>query len=286
MSILTERDAKHRVQELVSRVKEDLQLKSPPRYCGLDDPIAKHLKIEVQEKERLYGYGTYIPGDTPKIAVDPTKSDYERLNFTFFHEISHHLIRMDGELYGFLDDHSAQDFHSTLERYCDIGAAEFLVPEIEVRKIINEQGFSITLISDLDKKFPASKPAIAIQLAQCANHQCIVIVCEYGIIPSQTQAQIELLSTTEDTRPQLFVQYSSSSPSCKYRTGRFVPVPTGHIVANSFKQKSFLKGRGDLPVRSGKKWPNDCEAYFYKSKVYAVFNLTDPPSLKQMAFDF
>lgn len=90
---------------------------------------------------------------------------------------------MDGELYGFLDDHSPQDLHPTLERFCHMGAAEFLVPSVEIRKIIDEQGFSIVLIRDLDEKFPASKPAIAIQLTQCASHQCIVMVCEYGLIP-------------------------------------------------------------------------------------------------------
>lgn len=286
MPILTERDAKQRVLTLVSQVKDDLRLKSPPQYSGINDPIAKHLKIEVKEQEGLFGDGMYLPGPPPKIAIDPTRGDRERLNFTFFHEISHHLIRMDGELYGFLDDHSPQDLRPTLERYCHMGAAEFLVPEVEVRKVISKQGFSIVLIRDLDERFPASKPAIAIQLAQCASHECIVVVCEYGVISQQNEAQAELIGTAEGILPQLFVQYSSSSPSCKYKTGRFVPIPQGHLIASSYEQKCFLRGRENVPVRSGKAWRNDCEAFFYKGKVYAVFNLTVPPSPDQMTFNF
>jgi hypothetical protein len=151
--------------------------------------------------------------------------------------------------------------------------------------IVNLQGFSIELIRDLDEKYPASKPAIAIQLAQCASHQCIVVVCNYGVIPQRNQTQAQFIDIQEDVRPQLFVQYSSSSPSCIYKTGRFVPIPNGHLIANSYEQKALLKGRGNVPVRSGKKWPNDCETFFYKGKVYAVFNLTDPPSPNQMSFD-
>lgn len=287
MSIVTERDAKRRMRELVWRIKEDMSLKFQPRYHGVNDPVAKHLEIEVKEQDVQFGEGgMYIPGESPKIVIDPRSGEQERLNFSFFHEVSHHLIRMDGELYGFLDDHSPQDLHPTLERYCHIGAAEFLVPEGKVRKVIGKQGFSIELIRELDEKYPASKPAIAIQLAQCATHQCIVVVCNYGVIPQRNEAQTPLIDTQEDVQSQLFVQYSSSSPSCKYTTGRFVPIPKGHLLANSYEQKSFLKGCGDLPVRSGKKWPNNCEAFFYRGKVYAVFNLTDPPSSNQMSFEF
>lgn len=286
MHIVTERDARHRLLWLVAQVKSEMQLAKPPQYCGIHDPVAKHLRIKVEEQVGLWGDGTYVPENPPRIVIDPTKGDQERLNFTFFHEVSHHLIREDDELYGFLDDHSPQDLHPALERYCNMGAAEFLVPESDVLQLIREQGFHIELISELDTIFSASKPAIAIQLAQCAQHQCIIVVCEYGKIPRRNQAQIPIRGAIKSTQQQLFVQYVSSSPSCKYKTGRFVPVPREHLITTAYQTQSLVKGRGNIPVRSGKIWPSDCEAFFYKGKVYGVFNLTPPPQSNQKAFSF
>lgn len=286
MPVMTERDAGQRMRELVWRVKEDMEQRFSPQYSGVNDEVAKHLKIEVRERKLQYGYGgTYIPGEFPRIAIDPTSGEQERLNFTYFHEVSHHLIRQDGELYGFLDDHSPRDLHPTLEHYCNIGAAEFLIPEADIREIIRNQGFSIELIRDLDTIFPASKPAVAIQLAQCAPHQCIVIVCEYGIVPQRSRHQAELGGIPRDVHPQLFVQYSSGSPSCRYKPGRFIPVPKDHFLAGIYESQIFTKGHDNIPFLSGTKWPVDCEGFFYKGKVYAVFHITDPPSPNQMALN-
>lgn len=283
MLIMTERDAGQRMRELVWRVKEDIGQGFSPQYCGVNDPVAKHLKIEVRERKLQYGDGgMYLPGECPRIAIDSTSGEQERLNFTYFHEVSHHLIRQDEELYGFLDDHSPQDLHPTLEHYCNIGAAEFLIPVADVQEIINNRGFSIELIRDLDTAFPASKPAIAIQLAQCATNQCIVVVCEYGILPDKNESQTALKGITETTLPQLFVQYSSSSSSCKYTSGRFVPIPRKHFLAGVYEAKIFAKGFDVIPFRSGTEWAVNCEGFFYRGKVYAVFNITDPGSPQQM----
>lgn len=287
MCIATEGDAKRRMRELVLKVKRDMGLDKPPYYQGIDDPIASYLKIEVKERTISFGDGgMYLPRDSPEIAIDPTSGNQERLNFTFFHEISHHLIREDDELYGFLHDYSPKDLRTTLEHYCNIGAAEFLVPAEDVREIINERGFSIELICELDESFPASKPAIAIQLAQCASHACVVVVCEYGVMPKKNSDQSFLGNIQTPALPQLFVRYSSGSPAYKYNTGRFIPIPKDHLIAIAYQTQELVKGRDNIPVHSSRAWSNNCEAYFYKGNVYAVFNVTDPPSSNQMTFKF
>ncbi len=288
MSIITEKDAKRRMRELVRKVKCDMNMDRLPQYSGVDDPVAKHLGIKVKEQVVSFGYGgMYLPNrNPPEIAIDRTAGNQERLNFTFFHEISHHLIRENGELYGFLHDHSPEDLQPILEQYCNIGAAEFLVPADDVRQIISEWGFSVELIRELDEIFPASKPAIAIQLAQCASHSCVVVVCEYGIIPQRNRQQIIFDGVGNFAQPQLYVRYSSGSPAYKYNTGRFIPISTEHLIMTAYQEQSLVKGRGNIPVRSGREWPNNCEAIFYKGNVYAVFNVTDPPSRNQMSFNF
>lgn len=286
MPMVTERDARRRVRELVWRLKGEIGNGFSPRYHGVDDPVARHLDIRVKEQKVYYGTGgVYVPGERPEIVIDPDSGGQERLNFTYFHELCHHLIREDGELYGFIDDYSPKDLHTALEHYCNIGAAEFLVPEAEIRAIIGEQGFSIELVHDLDTIYPASKPAIAIQIAECAPHQCIVLICEYGILPLRNGRQIALDRITVNPSPQLFVRYSSSSPSCKYRTARFVAIPKNHFLLDVYEGRNVSKGHDRIPFQSETKWSVDCEGFFYTGKVYAVFHVTPPPSRAQMALN-
>jgi hypothetical protein len=167
--ILTQEQARRRVLELVWRTKVELGLHSPPRYMGVNDPIAAHLGIVVTEEEILpFDEGLYKPGDPPRIVLDSRVRDPDRMNFTFFHEISHHLIRQDAELYSFLDEYvpSNDDFKTALDHYCNIGSAEFLIPEDDVRRVIAEQGFSITLVEHLELLSIAAR-CIPPMIARC-----------------------------------------------------------------------------------------------------------------------
>src|SRR6185295_12498409 len=112
---------------------------------GPDNPVAAYLGLTVRELELPLDEGQYLP-DFGLIVVDPRVSDPDRLNFTFYHEVSHHLIRQDDELYSFLDQYAPGDkaFKTTLEAFCNIGAAEFLIPSQDVRNIIATEGFSVT----------------------------------------------------------------------------------------------------------------------------------------------
>jgi len=286
MQVQTEPEARRRVRELVQRTKATAGLQKAPRYLGVKDPIADCLGILVKEEVLpLCDEGQYIPDDPPIIVLDPRIGDPDRLNFTFFHEISHHLICRDDKLYSFLHEYTAasdKHFDAALEHYCNIGAAEFLIPAEEVCKVIEEQGFSIRLVEHLEPIYPASKPAIAIQLAQCAIHQCFVVVCEWGQMPQQQMPQVSFLSPM-DSRPQLYVLYASSSPSARYSIGRFVTVPSDHVIALAYQSQSTVKDTAPILFRSGnREWKCECEAFYYKGKVYAAFNASPPTSPKQL----
>jgi hypothetical protein len=279
MQIHTEQQARRRILELVWHTKAELRIQSPPCYTGVNDPIAIHLGIVVREGDLPFDEGQYIPADPPVIVLDPRVGDLDRLNFTYFHEISHHLIRHDGALYSFLHEYvpNDKDFRVILNHYCNIGSAEFLIPSEDVHKVIAERGFSITLVEYLEPQYPASKPAIAIQLAQCASHKCFVVICEYGWVPQRATQQIHMDGISQARRPQLYVLYSSSSPPvAKYTTARFVPIPKDHVITASYESQQLVNGRARIPFRSGTRWECECEAFFYKGKVYAAFNASPP----------
>jgi len=198
MGVNSFRQAKRRLINLVNLTKDKYKYNSGDGYSGIDDPLAKSLGIKVEEHPLQFDYGAYIPAEPPRrpnpiILLDPSSADPEHLNFSYFHEISHHLIRNDGELYGFLNDltYRNEDFDNLIDRFANIGAAEFLIPSEDMFSELRTRSFSIQLLPELDQKFPASKPAIAIQLAQCAPHRCFVLVCQFGLLPTAKEKMNE-----------------------------------------------------------------------------------------------
>lgn len=292
MKITNERQAKQHIVNLVKQVKVDSGSSFPWKYQGIDDPLAKFLHIKIKEifsgaNESIWIDGSYVPDSEPTIIIRRGMVDSDRLNFTFFHEIMHHLIRQDDELYNFIHELSANDddFENTLEYYCNLGAAEFLLPAADLTSVMSSRGFSVRLVADLDLLYPISKPAIAIQLAQCATHQCIVLVCEYGI-PPNPNSHSHLPGINAKAQPILFVQYSASSPSVKYRGARFVNIPRNHIIETAYQEQKYIKGHDRIPFRSGTDWRTNCEALYYQGKVYVAFNLTAPVSQQQIPLRF
>lgn len=285
MTIVNENQARQRVIELVRQTKTDLAIPSFVVYQGVNDPTAQFLGIDIKEAPLPNNDdGQYIPANPPfltrpLIILNPQMAEPERISFTFLHEICHHLIRQDEGLYSFLNEFATGDsFTATIEKYCNIGAAEFLIPGNEVRSEIERSGFQITLLEHFDKLFPASKPAIAIQLAQYASHQCFIVVCAPGApLKSNGDAPI-FLPDYISGQQILYVMYSSSSPSNKYTIGRYVQIPKNHLITHAYETRNNTHGKALIPFRSRTNWECECDAFFYKGRVYASFNIT-PPSL-------
>lgn len=283
MQLQTDKSVRQRVQDLVEEVRE--KVGRSLYYRGVRDPVADFLGIQVVEKPMPLAEGQYIPSSPPQIVIDPTIRDPDRRNFTFFHEVTHHLIAQDDDLTEFLNEYAYHDYEGVLERLCNIGAAEFLIPAAHVRAAIEREGFAMRLLESLDHVYKASKPALAIQLATCAPHPCVVVVCEHGL-PHHARGQNLLFQSGPTRQPYLFVQYAACSPSFAYSCGRFVAIPSNHLIASAYQERRSLKGRASIPFMSGTEWWVDCDAHFYLGKVYAAFNVTSPPSNLQLGFDF
>ena len=69
------------------------------------------------------------------ILINSRIQSKERKRFTQFHEITHHLIDEDGDLISILHDAAWGEYDKQVERLCNIGAAEFLMPREEFTKL-------------------------------------------------------------------------------------------------------------------------------------------------------
>ncbi len=129
MPLLTESAAQNRLRQRIADIKQEMGAKFTGTYSGRDDALAKHLEIIVVERplgdmdegQYILCKPPLIP--KPKIIINSSISSQERINFSFFHEATHHIVREDDELNSFLTEHAIDDaYDKALENFCNIGA--------------------------------------------------------------------------------------------------------------------------------------------------------------------
>jgi hypothetical protein len=226
--------------------------------------------------------GAYIESER-KIVINRDVTSEERRQFTLYHELVHHLIREDKDLYSYLHDTYADtdQFDKTIELLCNIGAAEFIIPQECVRELIETSGFSLSLVPLICDQISVSGPAALIQLIQCAPHSCYGVICEIGISPIQINpSQTALFQSTQESN--LFIRYAIWSPAVRYSLSRWTLIPREHILTKAVNEKGIVKGRDNIPFRSEKEWVVPCEALFFRNCVYGLFNETPPPNQQQL----
>ena len=219
------------------------------------------------------------------ILINSRIQSKERKQFTRFHEIVHYLIDEDEDLISILHDATwgqNGEYKRQVERLCNIGAAEFLMPREEFTKLYKQKGFSVELIPFAANYFESSTIATTIQLAQVAPNSCITAICEYGLMPNETAQPQRPLFDEENHAPQpkLHVVYSASAPATKYWLAKGTRIPDDHLIHQAFLKDQFLEEESYVPFRSGNKMPCYCEALPDKdrNRVYVLFHLIPPPN--------
>ena len=197
----------------------------------------------------------------------------ERLNFTFFHELMHALIEDDENLLSdFADAYIRNDGDLVMERMCNAGAAELLIPVQDIFHIVQKNGFSTNLIPELCCKFRASSLAVAFQLIRVASHRSYLVIAE----PSASKQVPNTL--------QLTIIYTASSPAEKYTIARDKALPADSLLYEVWLlgERKSKKGDDRIPFASGRGWIVSCDALRFRGKVFAFFNVEPPHSPHQL----
>jgi hypothetical protein len=213
-----------------------------------------------------------------RIVLDPTSGVKARQRFTFYHEIVHHLVRRNDKLYSILHDQyrSDEDLIHIIERLCNVGAAEFIIPRRTVLAVIGAEGFSILPVRDLSRADEVSPTAVCVQLALCAKHGCIATVCR--MVLSQKVDSPGLFGEVEP-RMALQVETAVSSSYTKYRVARGSLIPRGHLLYDTYEAANddIVSGTALVPFRSKRTWLVKCEAICIGKQVFGLFHLDSPP---------
>jgi hypothetical protein len=197
------------------------------------------------------------------------------MQFTAFHEAVQYLLDEDGELIEYYTAalrHDAEAYRTAIEKCCDLGAAEFLLPRSEVRRAITAEGLSAGLAVRLALLHGSSVVASVIQLAACAPCQCYVVICTRGPVPKSSPP-----------RDGLYLEYAPRSPQTTYPLARFTPVPEDHLLGQAWSQRVATEGWSYVPFRSGKRMSCYCDAIPAGGRIVAILYLDRPVPDEQLA---
>ena len=178
-----------KVEQLLSQARDAFPRWSPPPF----DPqtLAEGLGIPIHYTRDLRGADALIVHKQGRfhILADARVRNFGRLNFTLAHEIAHtffegaadkvHLRSEDRAIY----DQTPEG--RTLERLCDIAAAEMLMPDSCFHPMAREQGFNARAVSRLASRFHVSLQAAAIRMVRWKSPSPVAIgFFEYGLPPA------------------------------------------------------------------------------------------------------
>ena len=225
--------------------------------------------------------GAYIEQES-KIIINKLITSEERRRFTLYHELVHHLVRMDDDLYSYLHDaySKTSDFDRVIELVCNLGSAELILPREIVRNLVDQKGLSLSLLPELCESRLVSGPAALIQLVQNAPNQCYGVVCERGNSKDIGDANQEAF-VPNSISTVLYILYAIWSPSVQYQLARYTQIPSNHMLSTSVDSQKITKGLDRIPFRSGKEWQVPCEVFVFRNKAYGLFHVTQPPNIQQ-----
>ena len=100
-----------------------------------------------------------------------------RQRFTLAHEVMHHLIENDGDLLSDLHDaYEGRALETALERLCNLGAAEMLIPGEQVARQAADAGPNPRLVWELAGRHGVSEAAAAVALSRALGPEAQVSI--------------------------------------------------------------------------------------------------------------
>ncbi len=270
------------IREQVSLIKA--------QYACWSDPEALCAKLDIHVAYGSLGLGREGAAFAEAIQLDRTVGAPARRQFTFYHEIVHHLLRRNDELYSILNDQYESEtlFNAICERLCNVGAAEFLLSREQVRAAYEERGFSIALVEELSQPGRISRVATCAQLAFCAPHQCIALVCRTVSIERSDSGVLLNADVRDENQPALVIACVFRSATTRYSCATGTQLSSTHLLAQMVDTPhgERVKAKALIPFRSEKRWTVDCECVRLGEQVFAFFHLEEPPvsSERQLSF--
>ena len=159
-------------------VRETGSLGLPPSVEAYVQQIGGVLRHEADLPDDEPGY-SFESNGKHFICVNDKDSE-ERRRFTACHEIAHIVL-------GLPSDHSSMPWWSYAKRpknevYCDVFAAELLLPKQLFEPLVREEQIGLSAIDQLGCRFLASATATGSRYAMVMDAPCAFVLSENGVV--------------------------------------------------------------------------------------------------------
>ena len=176
-----------------------------------------------------------------KVLYNPSRPQ-PRVIFSIGHEITHTFFpnSSQGARFRTLCAPSSQEANE-LERLCDLGASELLMPEDDFRRAVGRE-YVLERLPELCDRFGTSYEATLFRLATAHPHIAVAGLARYRAKKGQEQREVAQEALFGRTIP------SRITPELRYRRQSFFPSAAAGRQSFVPWNKSFL--RGFLPLSS------------------------------------
>jgi len=276
---LTPRMLDEKIRALVADARRRHDL---PAGCAGALACAR-LGLQLRRAPLPLGIDGLLAGDC--VVVAEALAHHARVEFSIYHEIMHHLIEEDGTLIEYYTARLRRDeraYRAAIERCCQHGAAEFLLPRERVRAALGAEGFAPDLVGLLADQAGVSLAAAAIQLAQCAPVECYVVLCGPSSGPGSGPS-----SGPGSSGPRvagLVVEYAPTNG--RYPLARSSPIPADHPLVRCWRSRAPASSWSYVPFPSGKRLPCHCAATYRAGRVIGVLARERPVPRAQLTLPF
>jgi IrrE N-terminal-like domain len=173
----------------------------PEILASLNDIEVEPVLEDIRADARIF------PGNDGRLIIQYTSSvSSERQRFSICHEITHTRFPDCYEEIRHRQREGALDWkHQELEKLCNIGAAELLIPYDDFHLQAKKRMPSLELANELREKFECSMEAMLYRIVDLANTSCAVVFLSERLKPREERAR----------HPELDLGLSQPEP--KYR---------------------------------------------------------------------
>jgi len=148
----------------------------------------------------------------------------------------------------------SEESKDALERLCDVGAAELLMPLLEFTNDLRSLGVNMEAVDALRDRYQVSRQAACIRAVQLTEHPCAAAFLSHRIKPTEERRLAQgAFSFFDRPGPKLRVDFMVASRTFRGRTlPRHKSIPVGSRVSGLAKAPSSV----DAAVEAVEEWPD------------------------------
>lgn len=179
---------RRRCRELVANAKK-LGWAGPPFdpeiLASLNDIEVEHVLEDIRADARIF------PGSGGRLIIQYSSAiSRERQRFSICHELTHTRFPDCYEEIRHRERQGKLDWkHQELEKLCNIGAAEILIPYDDFQVYCGNRSPSADLASELRQKFDCSMEAMLYRIVDATDEPCAVVFLSERLKPLEERAR-------------------------------------------------------------------------------------------------